>query len=131
MTTQDPFQQALSQVLLELSGLGALSVTDRQGDQIATAYHEGAGPSTSPEELGLIQVYGQLASRGVERPLQEISMTRGERSWLSRAIEVDEDRYHLWAVWSGAESSARSLTQLEVSEGLKRLELTLRPLLRG
>jgi len=125
---QDPFYRTLTEALLELQGLNTLSLTDRHGDQIAVAYSDQSAHPTSPEELGLIQVYGQLACQKSEAIPTQMSASRGHRRWLSRRLDVDGDRYDIWAVWSMREGQ---LSEAEVSLTLRWLESSLRPLLRG
>lgn len=125
---QDPFYLTLIEALQASRGISTISLTDRHGDQIAVAHATESAHPTSPEELGLIQVYGQLASQKSKLTPTEMSASRGHRQWLSRGIEVDGDRYDLWIVWSTQETS---MSVAEVSLTVRELERSLRPLLQG
>ena len=125
---QDPFYQMLAGALKELQGINTISLTDRHGDQIAVAHAESSPHPTSPEELGLIQVYGQLAFQRSKVIPTEMSASRGNRRWLSKRIDVDGDRYDLWVIWS---TLGTTLSEAEVSITLRWLESSLQPLLRG
>lgn len=130
-SSTDPFHRLLAGALREVSAVNVLSLTDRQGDQIATAYQNQRAEQSGLEEVSLIQVYGQLAAQNTSLKLNEVMMTRGEKCWLNRSLEVDGDRYDLWAMWHTPKESAHSITYVEISEILKQLEESLQPLLLG
>ena len=136
----DPFQDALSRALQRAPALHVISLTDAHGDQIGVARASGEPPHPTPEEIGLIQVYGQLAHQRATVTLEEISVRQGAARWLSRSLEIAGDRYDLWAIWSEGEADARStetstvistVTEAEASATLSALARDLTPLLRG
>ena len=125
---QNPFYRALDKALREVQGINTISLTDRHGDQIAVAHSVKSAHPTSPEELGLIQVYGQLTFQRSKVTPTEMSASRGHRHWFSRRLDVDGDRYDLWVIWSTLDGK---LSEAEVSLAVRWLETSLRPLLRG
>lgn len=127
-SVDDPFYHILSQGASRLGAIDVLSLTDRRGDIIALVNGPQGTASLSPDDLGYIQVYGQLALQHAPHPLLQMSARRGHRRWMSRSIEVNGDRYDLWLSWSTLYEDR--LTCVDVELALKHLAQSLLPLLR-
>lgn len=125
----DPFYHVLSRSASELGEPDALSLTDRRGDIIALVSRGDEASSLSHEELGFIQVYGQLALQHAPEPFELMSVGSRDRRWQSRSIDVDGDRYDLWLVWSTQQTTP--LHYVEVELALEKLVDALIPLLRS